>query len=95
MPQWEYLSLYLDAEVTGREKELAALFPGEKFGAYTPRALVPQLNALGAQGWELISCFPYSVGSTADILTHRTSPTNNSTWTHAYLCVFKRPLEEH
>lgn len=90
MVQWEYLSLFLEANFPAHEKELRAMYPNERMSQFTPRALVPEMNKLGAEGWELILCHPYSAGGNADILTHRTSPSNNSTWTNLYFCVFKR-----
>lgn len=35
---------------------------------YTPEALIPQLDALGDQGWELVHIKPVHRGDNADVL---------------------------
>jgi hypothetical protein len=93
MQQWDYLSLFLESNIAPYRKELQERFPGEHPSQYSPLALIPQLEEFGHKGWELITCHPYSVGDNSDVLTHRTSAANNSTWTNLYFCVFKRPKE--
>jgi hypothetical protein len=51
--------------------------------------MIPQLDSLGEQGWELVHMQPAFVGSKADVLVADSSGTR--TWTSAYFCVFKRP----
>ena len=83
MLQWEYLTVILDADRSD--------IKNSKGPTYDPSALMPQLNAYGAQGWELISAHPYLFGANADVRLGF-SGTMESRYSHAYLCVFKRQL---
>jgi hypothetical protein len=86
--KWEYLSLYLDAGVNKHKNYVQAHFPGMKMGKFSPRALIPELNNLGEEGWELISIEPVYTGSNADVMVHNAGPYVQ--WSHTYFCVFKR-----
>ncbi len=97
MPKWEYLTIYLNAEVTTDLDEFKELVNASKFSKYSPVALMPLLNKFGEDGWEMISCHPYSVGDNRDVLTHSfnsMTTTAGNRYTHTYLCVFKRPKVE-
>lgn len=90
MQKWEYLTRFLDA-VAEREVDYLMETRSWKEGIprNTPEALVPQLNALGEQGWEMMSIEPVIAGKNADILCHADQ---QNRWTFTYFCVFKRPL---
>lgn len=90
--QWEYLTLFLEADAV-REEDFLVQYRDWKSNIppFTVEALMPRLNALGAQGWELISLHPYFVGNRADVLVADNS--GSRTWTSKYLGVFKRPVE--
>lgn len=88
MERWEYLSKFIKSEAKFPRDE-----QGKRVEIYNPMTLALELNTLGLEGWELISAVPYAIGSNDDILTHRTSP-NQSTWSHTYLCIFKRRLPD-
>ena len=95
MQKWEYYSTFLNAEAESVQDELKKRFPTEKtFLPFTPRALMPQLDKFGEEGWELVSIQPVQIGKRGDILVHDTygtlNPAGNSAWTHTYLCSFKR-----
>ena len=89
---WEYYALFLPADVS-HERELQQIFPNVRILKFDPVALIPQLNAYGKAGWELVVCHPYTIGENADVLTHNTSGAQTWTgrqFTHMYFCVFKR-----
>ncbi len=95
MEQWEYLTIFLDANATVQSQYLNATFPEFKgnFRPFAPQALMPFLNDYGAQGWEMIACHPYTVGVNLDVMTHvgTDEETNRGQrFTHRYFCVFKR-----
>lgn len=56
--------------------------------AFAPEALIPRLDALGQQGWELVHMQPIISGGRGDILVHSDGMRY---WTNTYFCVFKRP----
>jgi len=89
MEQWEYLTCFLQAEVSSKE---AREFIEERFKKrakrYSPESLIPELNQLGASGWELIHMEPVQrVGKQDDVLTG-----GSYVWSSSYFCVFKRRL---
>ncbi len=83
--RWEYWSGILDASVQRKTKD-SYTAPAAR---YSPQHLIPQLNALGEEGWELVHMEPVYTGSNEDILIHDTM----RNWTSAYFCVLKRPRE--
>lgn len=91
--RWEYLTLFVQADAK-REEALLEQFRDWKAGIppHTPEAMIPQLNALGEQGWELVNMQPPFVGDKRDVLMQDASSGTRS-WTSHYFCVFKRPAE--
>jgi len=88
MEQWEYLTLFLEADK--QEADSVAYTVGsEELAAYSPQLLMPELNRLGAKGWELVHMLPTFVGNNEDVLMHEGGGMRR--WTHKYFCVFKRP----
>jgi hypothetical protein len=89
MQPWEYRTLFVQAEA---EREMAYLMEThswkEGIPRNTPEAMIPQLNALGAEGWELVHMQPVFVGRNADVIM---TGDNTNRWTSTYFCVFKRP----
>ena len=48
--------------------------------------MIPELNTLGEQGWELVHMQPLErVGKTGDVRMG-----DGGNWTNVYFCVFKR-----
>ena len=88
MQTWEYLSLFLEATQQGSEA-MAYSLESEQLAAYSPKLLMPELNRLGAKGWELVHMEPAYVGNNEDILMHEGGGSRR--WTNKYFCVFKRP----
>lgn len=90
MTQWEYLTMFLEADARREEDYLTQLRDWKNgMPIYTPEALMPRLNSLGEQGWELVTMQPVYVGNNADILAHDNS---SNRWTRQYFCVFKREV---
>jgi hypothetical protein len=89
MDQWEYMPLFIEANA--REKEtktyLKEKMPDQKrFPKYMAQAMMPELNELGAQGWELVHMEPVAdVGKKGDVLV-----SGSFRWSNTYFCVFKR-----
>lgn len=86
MEQWEYLSIFLEANASNDEMKqyIEARF-GKQAKKYSPEALIPDLDKLGAQGWELLQIDPVGrVGRGENIQQDPYS------WTATYFCVFKR-----
>ncbi len=95
MPQWEYLTLHLQAEAKSQLEELRKLFPDrDSFYDYSPMALIPQLDELGEEGWELISIQPVFPGEQGNVMVNAAGPAEHYGWTHTYFCAFKRLREE-
>lgn len=90
MQQWEYITVILEANAE-REAEFLHQYRDWKSGMpdFTVEALMPRLNALGEQGWELVSLTPQFIGGRGDILMHD-SGSGGRSWTSKYLGVFKR-----
>ena len=94
MPQWEYYTTFLIAEVNTQKRELIDMFPDiHAAPKYDPRALIPELDSLGHDGWELVHMEPVIAGNNGDICMGSTEQTSVRPWTNTYFCVFKRPHE--
>ncbi|MFO7323500.1 MAG: hypothetical protein DIU68_017355 [Chloroflexota bacterium] len=90
MRRWEYLTVFLEADAR-REEHFLREIKDWKSGIppYAPEALIPQLNALGELGWELVTIQPVRVGKNYDVLIED-SASGTRQWTNRYLCAFKR-----
>jgi hypothetical protein len=89
MDHWEYLSTfcYANIENPGAAESYARVTQGSDPPRYTPEAMMPELNAWGAQGWELVHMQPVAeVGRNGDVRFNG----ETSSWSNAYFCVFKR-----
>lgn len=88
MAQWEYLTTFVEARATDKQMKQ---FIKERFDKkprkHSPESMIPELNELGKQGWELVHMEPLPrVGGKEDILF------DNHNWSSSYFCVFKRAL---
>ncbi len=86
--RWQYKTLFVSADME-RVREQLMPFAGESLPKYAPQALMPELNALGNEGWELVHMQPVYAGANADVLIHGM---NERLWSNTYFCVFKRPV---
>jgi hypothetical protein len=92
MQQWEYYTTFLQAEVNVHKRELIDMFPDiPDAPKYDPRAMIPELDSLGKDGWELVHMEPIIAGNHFDVCVGSTEQTSVRPWTNVYFCVFKRP----
>lgn len=93
MEKWEYMPLFIKAEAKTKEiKEfLKSRLAGEKrFPRYMAQAMIPELNSLGAEGWEMVHMEPVAgLGSKGDVYFN-----GGGEWSNVYFCVFKRRVQE-
>lgn len=85
----QYKTLFVQADAE-RVREQLNPFATEELPKYAPQALMPELDALGNEGWELVHMQPVYVGSNADVLMHGM---NERLRSNVYFCVFKRPRD--
>ena len=90
MEQWEYLSIFLEADAKDKETKQ---FIQEKFDKkakrHSPEAMIPDLNKYGADGWELVHMEPVpKVGGKENI---QFDPYR---WSATYFCVLKRQIKQ-
>lgn len=86
--QWEYISTFLEANA---DKKPIKTYIQETFDKkakrHSPESMIPDLNRLGAEGWELVHMEPVPrVGRKEDIQFDEWN------WTNTYFCVFKRRI---
>jgi hypothetical protein len=96
MIRWQYWTgfIYSDIRHEGAMEFLRREWPKWNPPKYTPQAMIPELNALGEQGWELVHMEPVpEVGGNADVGFVSGGEGSHTHWSHAYFCVFKRPSE--
>ncbi|GAB5491561.1 MAG: hypothetical protein Phog2KO_17760 [Phototrophicaceae bacterium] len=86
MEKWEYISTFLEANAKDKQiKEFIQQTFDKKAKRHSPEAMIPELNKLGADGWELVHMEPVpKVGGKQDI---QFDPYK---WSNSYFCVFKR-----
>jgi hypothetical protein len=93
MEQWEYWTGFLWANATDDETRqyLKNRWPNWQPPKYAPQAMIPELNALGEKGWELVHMEPVrNVGKNHDILYSSGGETVQKDWSNVYFCVLKR-----
>ncbi len=95
MQRWEYYTTFMWADVNKDKHDFLAMFPdAENTPKFHPMAMIPGLDSLGQDGWELVHMEPAIVGSNYDVCAGSTDQTSTRPWTNAYFCVFKRPVED-
>jgi hypothetical protein len=90
--KWEYLTTFVEARANNKEiKNYIKDTFDKKPRKHSPEAMIPELNKLGAEGWEMITMEPVAdVGGKEDILIAN----EGRKWTSAFFCVFKRRLPD-
>ena len=90
--QWEYLTTFVEAKTSSKDiKNYIKENFDKKPRKHSPEAMIPDLNKLGAEGWELINMEPVAqVGGKEDILMAG----EGRKWTSVYFCVFKRRMPD-
>lgn len=92
MEKWEYLTHYLWANIDaqGVKEYIKKTWPDFEQKKYMPESLIPFLNSLGEQGWELIHIEPIQgIGNNYDIET-KFAAAGNRSFSNMFFCVFKR-----
>ncbi len=88
MEKWEYLTRFVTADAKSNEAKafLKQHRPNWKNPpVYTPEAMMPELDSLGDQGWELVHMEPVAkTGKKGDVYF------GDGEWSNTYFCVFKR-----
>ena len=87
MDRWEYFTTFIEANMANAGVAHSAEIPPGDHPAYSPFALIPELNGLGAKGWELIHMEPVSIGRNHDVVLPDAQAMK---WGRHYFCVFKR-----
>lgn len=90
--KWEYLTTFVEARVNSKDiRNYIKDNFDKKPRKHSPEAMIPDLNKLGEEGWELINMEPVAdVGGKEDILMSG----EGRKWTAVYFCVFKRRLPD-
>ncbi len=89
--QWEYLTCFMFAHIDnkGAREYMRLNWPDHEPAKYSPETMIPELNMLGEEGWELVHMEPIgSVGKNDDVgfVAGDAMPR----WSNSYFCVFKR-----
>lgn len=91
--QWEYLTRFFWASAQDKEHFLRQRWPDwRNVPKYAPEALIPDLNDLGKDGWELVHMEPVVVGKNYDVGVHFATGGNADVWSNIYFCAFKRRI---
>jgi len=89
--RWEYTILMLAADPSKQQAFFDQYAPGQQVLPYDYRALIPQLDALGADGWELVTLVPAEMGDNGDFfIGGGGGQYGGKIWSYTYLCTFKR-----
>ena len=86
LERWEYQTRFMEAKARKKEvkRYIRSVF-GKRPKRYSPESLIPELNALGEQGWEVIHMEPVPrVGGKEDFRFF------GDNWSNNYFVVLKR-----
>lgn len=84
---WEHYLELIDADAQQQAEIVQPFYPPGSVPRYAIQAILPRLNHLGEQGWELVQVQPVMVGKNGDVLINGAM---SEKWTRTYLCVFRR-----
>jgi len=89
--KWEYLTKFVWASIEnqGAREYIQGAWSDSQPAKYSPETMIPELNAHGDRGWELVHMEPVgAVGKNRDVgfVAGEVSPR----WSNVYFCVFKR-----
>jgi hypothetical protein len=89
--KWEYLTKFMWASIEneGAREYIQGAWPGWQPAKYSPETMIPELNAYGNEGWELVHMEPVGgAGKNRDVgfIAGEAIPR----WSNVYFCVFKR-----
>ena len=89
--RWEYRTCFMFAHIEnpGVKEYLKLKRPDLELVRYSPETMIPELDELGDQGWELVHMQPVgSVGKKDDV--GFIAGDAIARWSNSYFCVFKR-----
>ncbi|HLZ59893.1 MAG TPA: hypothetical protein VKR06_23335 [Ktedonosporobacter sp.] len=86
---WEHYVEIIEASSEYHPEYVHQFYPSGNVPMYAIQSIIPRLNALGEQGWELVQTQPVFVGSNGDILI---GGSEYKHWSRTYLCTFKRVI---
>jgi hypothetical protein len=97
--QWEYFSetVSADANVEPQRSFLKNRWPSWLPPIYAVQSLIPRMNALGQEGWELVHMEPIpGLGANGDVGYPLSGQVTMAGWvySHAYFCVYKRRIPQ-
>jgi len=84
---WEHYLELLEADAQQQPEFIQQFYPSDSVPRYALQSLLPRLNQLGEQGWEIVQIQPVMLGKNGDVLINGAM---SEKWTRTYLCVFKR-----
>jgi hypothetical protein len=88
--KWQYYTTFLYADAESQRDFLQGRWPDWQPPKYTPESMIPELDELGADGWELVHMEPVGgVGKRGDVSFTR-GYGSMTVWSNTYFCVFKR-----
>ena len=87
---WEHYFELIEADPRRNMEFVQQFYSEGSVPKYAMQAILPRLNHLGEQGWELVQIQPVDVGKNGDVLIDGAMSEH---WTRTYLCVFKRSRE--
>ncbi len=88
--KWEYLTGFVSAGINNPgAKEYIEQTGGnwKNVAKFDPITLIPSLNRLGEQGWELVHMEPVAIGRNWDVAFYGGE---TGTWSNVYFYVLKR-----
>ena len=87
LEQWEYYTEYIEPDAKYHADFVKPFYPNGSLPKYAIQAVIPRLNSLGQEGWELLQMTPVKMGKNGDVQVHGGELAG---WSDAYLCAFKR-----
>ena len=84
---WEHYLELIEADAQQQADFVQSFYPPGSVPLYALQSILPRLNHLGEQGWELVQIQPVMVGKNGDVLIDGAM---SEKWTRTYLCVFKK-----
>lgn len=84
---WEHYLELIEADAQTQPEFIQQFYPPNSIPRYALQSILPRLNVLGEQGWEVVQIQPVMLGKNGDVLINGAM---SEKWTRTYLCVFKR-----
>jgi hypothetical protein len=85
--QWEHYVEFVTADSQYDPPFVQQFYPQGRAPVYAIQSILPRLNYLGEQGWQLVNIQPVRLGGNGDVMMESGG---SREWNNAYLCAFKR-----